>query len=107
MSDDRDTEDSRSQWPLRAEQYDAANQALDIFYSYLLEEGDGPGTRQLLDDTLGGEESVTRDRADKLAAGLLAVAAALSAPWRIDGQMTARTPQQIVEFLRKMFTPYE
>lgn len=107
MSDDQDDEIRRGQWPLRPEQYDAANQALEIFYSYLLENGDGPGTKQLLDEALGEEEHVSRDSADKLAAGLLAVAAALSARWRIDDQVKAMTPQQIVEFIRRMFTPYE
>lgn len=109
MSNDDDADDadeSRRQWPLRPEQYAAANQALDIFYSYLLEEGDGPGTKQLLDEALGDDKYVDRDSAEKLVAGLLAVAGALSAPWRLDGQLPAKTPQQIVDFLRKMFTPY-
>ncbi len=98
MSDDTTAENSR-QSPLRPEQYEAPNQALEIFNSYLLENGDGPGTKQLLEDALGDEASVPRDDVLKLAGGLLAVGAALSAHWRFHG----RSPQQIVDFIREMF----
>lgn len=99
MSDDTTT--PAGQEPLQPEQYEAVNLALDIFNSYLLENGDGPGTKQLLEDALGDEETVSRDDAVRLAAGLLAVGAALSAHWRFHGY----TPQQIVEFIRTMVTP--
>ncbi|WP_431231354.1 hypothetical protein ACQ856_17335 [Mycolicibacterium psychrotolerans] len=102
MADDND-EYVHHQEPLLPEQYEDANRALEIFNSYLLENGDGPGTKELLDDALGDGAVVAKNDAMNLVAGLLAVGAALVAPLRASGS----TPQEIVDYIRTVFTPRE
>ncbi|WP_457072548.1 hypothetical protein [Mycobacteroides abscessus] len=100
MSDDADDylDGLWSEVP-QPEQIEDARNAFELFYSYTLENGEGPGTKELLDNLLANPEHSLEDNARNLTGGLLALAAALSSLWRAQGV----TPQQIVDFLRKLY----
>ncbi|GLE52529.1 hypothetical protein [Mycobacterium montefiorense] len=98
MSDDEDLSWS---WSITPEAYADGKNALEIFRSYILENSKGPGTDQLLQDTLHNPAEPVEDNALNLAHGLLIVATALYSLWIGQGAK----PQQVFGFIEDLLTP--